>query len=138
MAVNGHKLDFVIFTIQEVDKKNTIKVACTSPDEEGKTDPCAENFKNVIFPGFLKKMEEFIKSPCYVTLDFRYVFEGSNRDKLVLISWCPDNAKIKERMLAGASFQRFAGSLGGSFKKVEAHSLGDITYDAILEIVLKI
>lgn len=138
MAVNSHKLDYVIFTIQEVDKKNVIKVASTQPAEEGKTDPDPENFKNVIFPSLLKQLEDYIKTPCYITLDFRYEHNDGNRDKLVLISWCPDNAKIKERMLAGASFQRFAGSLGGSFKKIEAHSMNDITYETVLEAVLKI
>jgi len=62
----------------------------------------------------------------YGLFDFEYQHqcEGTNekskKEKLLLMSWCPDTAKIKKKMLYSSSFDALKKSLVGVQKYVQA------------------
>ena len=45
--------------------------------------------------------------------------ESSKKQKLFLMNWCPDSAKIKKKMLYASSFDNLKKSLGGVHKFIQ-------------------
>jgi len=62
----------------------------------------------------------------YGLFDFEYehqcqgTAESSKKQKLFLMSWCPDSAKIKKKMLYASSFETLKKSLVGVHKYIQA------------------
>merc|ERR1712130_1037427 len=62
----------------------------------------------------------------YGVFDFEYTHqcqgttEASKKEKLFLISWCPDSAKIKKKMLYSSSFDALKKCLVGVQKYIQA------------------
>lgn len=62
----------------------------------------------------------------YGVYDFEYTHqcqgtsEASKKEKLFLMSWCPDSAKIKKKMLYSSSFDALKRSLVGVQKYIQA------------------
>jgi len=67
----------------------------------------------------------------YAIYDFEFVVqsagaEASNRSKLILISWCPDTARIKKKMIYSASFETLKKAFTGVQKIVQANGEDEI------------
>lgn len=64
----------------------------------------------------------------YGVFDFEYTHqcqgttEASKKEKLFLISWCPDSAKIKKKMLYSSSFDALKKCLVGVQKYIQVSS----------------
>ena len=65
----------------------------------------------------------------YGLFDFEYshqcegTTEKSKKEKLLLMSWCPDTAKIKKKMLYSSSFDALKKCLVGIQKYIQVNSL---------------
>ena len=59
--------------------------------------------------------------------------EASLKQKLILMSWCPDTAKIKQKMIYASSLEALKKPLVGVHKAIQATDLAEIDYDAVLE-----
>ncbi|XP_071833704.1 uncharacterized protein [Apostichopus japonicus] len=71
---------------------------------------------------------------CYVVLDLKWGSDSSgNKQKLVFISWAPDNAKVKAKMLHSSSDELLKSKLEGLGAKVQANDASEVTYEAVLE-----
>ena len=53
--------------------------------------------------------------------DFQGTTESSKKQKLFLMNWCPDSAKIKKKMLYASSFDNLKKSLVGVHKFIQVH-----------------
>lgn len=75
----------------------------------------------------------------YGVFDFEYTHqcqgtsEGSKKQKLFLMAWCPDTAKIKKKMLYSSSFDALKKSLVGVQKYIQATDLSEADESAVEE-----
>merc|ERR1712228_775558 len=77
----------------------------------------------------------------YAIYDFEFTVqtqgtEALNRSKLILISWCPDTAKIKKKMVYSASFDSLKKAFTGVQKIVQANGADEVEQSAV-EALLK-
>ena len=77
----------------------------------------------------------------YGVFDFEYTHqcqgttEASKKEKLFLISWCPDSAKIKKKMLYSSSFDALKKCLVGVQKYIQVSSLRKIQFKLIFPVL---
>ncbi|KAH0812712.1 hypothetical protein GEV33_010078 [Tenebrio molitor] len=75
----------------------------------------------------------------YGLYDFEYMHqcqgtaESSKKQKLFLMSWCPDTAKVKKKMLYSSSFDALKKSLVGVQKYIQATDLSEASQEAVEE-----
>ena len=142
--IKNHNLDFAFFKIlkNEVVPDEDHFFPQTEEDlaahnEDVKSGECAATFKERVWPKFLASLENFAgqkPEPRYIVIDFGYV-DADNRKigKLVYINWCPDNCGVRKKMLAAGTAASVMTKFEGLSKKMQAQSLADVDYDAVLE-----
>lgn len=59
--------------------------------------------------------------------------QASKKQKLFLMSWCPDTAKVKKKMLYSSSFDALKKSLVGVQKYIQATDLSEASEEAVEE-----
>uniref|UniRef100_A0A1I8J284 ADF-H domain-containing protein n=2 Tax=Macrostomum lignano TaxID=282301 RepID=A0A1I8J284_9PLAT len=71
----------------------------------------------------------------YGVYDIEYELESKQkRNKLVFVSWGPDNLPIRQRMLIASSKNDLRRKLQGVHKEMQASELGEITEDCMIEV----
>lgn len=92
------------------------------------------------YENFLQKLQAGGESDCrYGLYDFEYMHqcqgttESSKKQKLFLMSWCPESAKVKKKMLYSSSFEALKKSLVGVQKTIQANELADASREAVEE-----
>ncbi|MFI2352984.1 actin-binding ADF family protein [Streptomyces sp. NPDC019443] len=58
--------------------------------------------------------------------------DGSRRQMIVMISWCPEATEIKQRMVHSSSYDTLRNMLDGVQVYVQATELSDVEYDALV------
>lgn len=61
------------------------------------------------------------------------LLQASKKQKLFLMSWCPDTAKVKKKMLYSSSFDALKKSLVGVQKYIQATDLSEASEEAVEE-----
>merc|ERR1712112_436987 len=61
--------------------------------------------------------------------------EASKKEKLFLMSWCPDSAKIKKKMLYSSSFDALKKCLVGVQKYIQATDESEASEETIEELL---
>jgi len=75
----------------------------------------------------------------YGIYDFEYehqcqgTTDSTKKQKLFLMSWCPDTAKIKKKMLYSSSFDALKQSLEGIGKYIQATDMAEASYECVLD-----
>ncbi|EDQ88489.1 uncharacterized protein MONBRDRAFT_8986 [Monosiga brevicollis MX1] len=70
----------------------------------------------------------------YAIYDFDYkLADGGQRNKLLFVVWCPDTARIKDKMLFASSKESLRKKLVGINTEVQATELSEVDYDEILD-----
>eukprot|EP00730_Choanoeca_flexa_P003560 TRINITY_DN11442_c4_g2_i1.p1 TRINITY_DN11442_c4_g2~~TRINITY_DN11442_c4_g2_i1.p1 ORF type:complete len:141 (+),score=52.80 TRINITY_DN11442_c4_g2_i1:36-458(+) len=70
----------------------------------------------------------------YAVYDFDYKLkDGGERSKLLFYVWCPDNSKIKSKMLYAASKDALKSKLVGFHYEIQATDLEEVEFDEIYE-----
>lgn len=91
------------------------------------------------YSDFLEQLQKF-KSECrYCVFDFpaSVSVEGSGDktsmcvDRLVLMTWCPESSKIKQKMLYSSSYDALKKALVGVYKYVQACDFEEASQEAI-------
>lgn len=83
--------------------------------------------RNATYEDFLEQLQAF-KTECrYCVFDFPASIHaegasetGMSVDRLILMSWCPETAKIKQKMLYSSSYDALKKALVGIYKYVQA------------------
>jgi len=66
--------------------------------------------------------------------DFEFEKEdGGRRNKITFLSWSPDNAKIKQKMLFASSRDALKRSLTGIAIEIQGSDLSEVAYEAVFE-----
>lgn len=96
--------------------------------------------RDATYQDFLDYLTQLGPNECrYAVYDFEYehqcqgTSESTKKQKLFLMSWCPDTAKIKMKMLYSSSFDAIKSVLDGVGKYVQATDLAEASYDSVLE-----
>merc|ERR1712137_358145 len=91
-----------------------------------------------------KSYTEFLQSlpeaECrYALYDLDFELEGGEgkRSKICFISWAPDTAKIKHKMVFAASKDALKRKLVGISTEIQATDLSEVDYDVVLEKVTR-
>jgi len=59
--------------------------------------------------------------------------EGGVRNKIVFYHWSPDNAKVKDKMLAASSRDALRRSLVGIAVEIQGTDYSEVAYESVLE-----
>lgn len=70
--------------------------------------------------------------PCYAIFDFDFDLEGSPRNKLLLISWIPDTAKIKAKTVYASSKDALVQKVGGGTTNIQASDFAEVSHERVL------
>merc|ERR1712168_1195049 len=95
--------------------------------------------RNASYDDFLEALQKGGVGECrYGLYDFEYSHQcqgtsGSQKAKLILISWCPDNASIKKKMLYASSLEALKKALVGVHKYIQATDLSEASIAAVEE-----
>jgi len=120
----GKKHRYVIFYIEE---EKMIKV-----ESVGDRDASYDSF----FQDLIKAGEGECRYGLY---DFEYehqcqgTTEVSKKQKLFLMSWCPDTARIKKKMLYSSSFDALKKALVGVHKYIQATDAAEASKESVEE-----
>jgi len=89
---------------------------------------------------FLNNLQAGGEDECrYGLFDFEYMHqcqgtsESSKKQKLFLMSWCPETARVKKKMLYSSSFEALKKSLVGVQKYIQATDLSEASQEAVEE-----
>jgi len=112
-------------------------------DESGQIEVEVVGDRDATYDDFLKdlhKVGEDKNDDCrYGLFDVEYshqcqgTSEATIKQKLFLMSWCPDTAKTKKRMVYASSFDALKKSLVGVHKTIQATDEAESSFDAVLE-----
>jgi len=95
--------------------------------------------RNSTYDDYLKCLEDFGAECRYALYDFEYehqcqgTTEKTTKQKLFLMTWCPDCAKVKHKMLYCSSFDALKAQLTGVGKIIQATDLSEASYESVLE-----
>jgi len=86
--------------------------------------------------------EEFIgdlpENDCrWAVYDLEYDTDDGKRNKIFFISWSPDSAKVKSKMLYASSRDALRRSLQGIAKELQGTEYSEVAYEVALEKALK-
>jgi len=119
----GKRYRFIIFHIKD-DKEICIE---TYGDRDASYDDYLEHLSNVGPEQCRYGLYDFeYEHACQGTSD-------TKKQKLFLMSWCPDTAKIKKKMLYSSSFDALKHALEGVGKYIQATDMAEASYECVLE-----
>lgn len=118
------KYRFIIYHIKD---EKVIDVETTGP-------------RDAKYSDFLEHLQQFKDECRYCIFDFpaNIPVEGAGEsrmsvDRLVLMTWCPESAKIKQKMLYSSSYDALKKALVGVYKYVQACDFEEVSQEAIEE-----
>ncbi|KAI9465526.1 actin depolymerizing factor [Lactarius psammicola] len=69
----------------------------------------------------------------WAVYDLEFDTEDGKRNKLVFVSWSPDSAKVKDKMLAASSRDALRRSLVGIAVEIQATEFSEVARETVLE-----
>lgn len=120
----GKKHRYMVFYIED---EKVIRVECVGD-------------RDASYEAFLNDLTKGGESECrYGLFDFEYdhqcqgTTETSKKQKLFLMSWCPDTARIKKKMLYSSSFDALKKALVGVHKYIQATDASEASRESVEE-----
>lgn len=96
--------------------------------------------RDASYDSFFNDLTKAGESECrYGLYDFEYehqcqgTTEVSKKQKLFLMSWCPDTARIKKKMLYSSSFDALKKALVGVHKYIQATDAAEASKESVEE-----
>jgi len=129
----------------EVKKNKKYRYIIYSIKDEKVIEVETKGDRNAGYQDFLSQMKD-LKDQCrYCLFDFPAdtPAEGTNEpgkislDRLVLMTWCPEGARVKQKMLYASSYDALKKALVGVYKYVQACDFEELSQEAIEEALKK-
>ncbi|KAJ1303368.1 hypothetical protein OPQ81_011562 [Rhizoctonia solani] len=73
------------------------------------------------------------EEPRWAVYDVEFEKDGGKRNKLTFISWSPDDAKIKAKMVYASSRDALRKSLDGVAVEIQATDVNEIAWESVLD-----
>jgi len=124
---------------EEVKKDKKYRYIIYHIKDERVIDVESTGTRDATYSEFLEKLQVY-KTDCrYCVFDFpaNIPVEGGQEkttmsvDRLVLMTWCPESAKIKQKMLYSSSYDALKKALVGVYKYVQACDFEEASQEAI-------
>jgi len=95
--------------------------------------------RDATYDDFLEQLQTFKNECRYCVFDFpaNIPVEGAGEkasmsvDRLVLMTWCPESSKIKQKMLYSSSYDALKKALVGVYKYVQACDFEEASQEAL-------
>ncbi|XP_076316819.1 cofilin/actin-depolymerizing factor homolog [Tachypleus tridentatus] len=105
----------------------------------------AKGERDVTYEDFLVTFEQYRNECRYCVYDFpvRVAVEGSEKkpdmtvNRLVLMSWCPDKAAVKQKMMYSSSFDALKKAFVGVYKCLQACDSEEVSEEVVNESLKK-
>lgn len=113
----GKKYKFIIFTLNDDNTKIVVSKASTETS----------------YDQFIAELPE---TECrYAIYDFEYDLGGGEgkRSKITFITWSPDDAKVRSKMIYSSSRDALRRALNGVASDIQATDFSEVDYDTVLE-----
>jgi len=112
----GKKHKYVLFNLNKDNTEIVVEKSSSSVD----------------YDEFLNDLPE---TECrWAVYDFQFEKEdGGKRNKLVFVSWSPDTAKIKQKMIFASSRDAIRRSLVGIAVEIQGTDLSEVAHEAVLD-----
>ncbi|KAH7239038.1 hypothetical protein BKA59DRAFT_483760 [Fusarium tricinctum] len=79
-------------------------------------------------------LAELPETECrWAIYDFAFEKDDGKRNKIVFISWSPDSAEIKQKMIFSSSKAVLRRDLTGIASEIQATDLAEISYETVLK-----
>jgi len=125
-------------TFEEIKKDKKYRYVIYYIKDEKQIDVEKLGERNAAYGDFLSDIQAGGTGECrYGVFDFEYTHqcqgtsEGSKKQKLFLMAWCPDTAKVKKKMLYSSSFDALKKSLVGVAKYIQATDLAEASEESV-------
>lgn len=106
--------------------------------DKKKTDTAVENKSpQSAYDDFVAALPE---ADCrYAVFDFNYEIDATEgkRNKIVFVTWSPDNAPIRSKMVYASSKDALRRSLNGVGAEIQGTDFSEVAYETVLEKVAK-
>jgi len=94
-------------------------------------DKKVDNFDS--YDDFLKTIEDVEKQCRYAIVDISFeTTDNRPTSKMVMVSWIPDTAKIREKMMYAGSKQALQSSCSGIGIQIDASDFSDLDFDSMI------
>jgi len=140
MASGVEVADNCKIVFEEIKKDKKHRYVIFNIREEKQIDVEVIGDRDAEYDQFLEDLQKGGTGECrYGLFDFEYMHqhqgttESSKKQKLFLLLWCPDTAKIKMKMLYASSFDALKKSLVGVRKYIQASDLSEASKDSVEE-----
>lgn len=129
----------------DVKKNKVYRYIIYSIKDEKVIDVEVKGDRTATYQDFLGQMQD-LKDQCrYCLFDFPAdcPSEGTNEpskislDRLVLMTWCPEGAKVKQKMMYASSYDALKKALVGVYKYIQACDFEELSQQAIEEAIKK-
>ena len=111
----GRKFRYLVFTIE--DKK---RIVCNK-----------QSAKDATWDDFVGEIDE--NKCCWAVFDLEYKTpDGRDTDKILFISWVPDTAPVREKMMYAGSSEALKGSFVGIGTSLQATDLSELDLDTCI------
>ena len=88
---------------------------------------------------FKAKIGSFGTDCCYAVFDYKLkTDDGREINKLVFVSYVPDTAGVRKKMMYGSSLESFKSTLSTPFKVLQASSIGELDEKNVKELIMKV
>lgn len=130
---------------EEVKKDKKYRYIIYHIKDEKVIDVESTGARNASYADFLEELQKF-KAECrYCVFDFpaNIPVEGGGEktnmsvDRLILMTWCPEGSKIKQKMLYSSSYDALKKALVGVYKYVQACDYDDVAEDEVNKVFTK-
>lgn len=130
---------------EEVKKDKKYRYIIYHIKDEKVIDVESTGARNASYSDFLEELQKF-KAECrYCVFDFpaNIPVEGGGEktnmsvDRLILMTWCPEGSKIKQKMLYSSSYDALKKALVGVYKYVQACDYDDVAEDEVNKVFTK-
>ena len=140
MASGVTVADICKITYEEIKKDKKHRYVIFYIRDEKQIDVEVIGKRDEEYEDFLLKLQAGGEGDCrYGLYDFEYMHqcqgttESSKKQKLFLMSWCPETAKVKKKMLYSSSFEALKKALVGVQKTIQANDLSDASREVVEE-----
>jgi len=127
-------------TFEEIKKDKKYRYVVYFIKDEKQIDVEVIGERKATYSDFLNDLHKAGPLACrYGVFDFEYTHqcqgtqEGSKKQKLFLMAWCPDTAKVKKKMLYSSSFDALKKSLVGVHKYIQATDMAEASEESVEE-----
>jgi cofilin len=87
--------------------------------------------RTATYDDFVAYLNQDKDDPFYAVFDFEMEAEGVTRGKLLLLSWIPDTAKVRSKMVYASTKESLKAKIDGGLMDIQANDFSSICYDAV-------